>query len=293
MERSEEIKKAESGAWLSIIVYILLSILKLGVGYIGNSEALRADGLNNTTDVVVSIAVLIGLRISRKPADENHLYGHYRAESVASLIAAIVMTAVGVQIIMNAGRSFLSSNYAQPDMLTSWTALFGALVLLMVFFYNRNLAKKLNSSSLMAAAQDSKSDALVSIGAFIGIIGAKLGAPWLDSFTAIIVGIIIIKTAFSIFRESSTLLTDGFDQNRLALIKRTVEKTEGVLDVKDIKAREHGNKVYVDTTILVNPHLTVVESHKITEDIEKKMLVEHRNTYVLVHIEPYDIKEFS
>ena len=293
MERSEEIKKAESGAWLSIIVYILLSILKLGVGYIGNSEALRADGLNNTTDVVVSIAVLIGLRISRKPADENHLYGHYRAESVASLIAAIVMTAVGVQIIMNAGRSFLSSNYSQPDMLTSWTALFGALVLLMVFFYNRNLAKKLNSSSLMAAAQDSKSDALVSIGAFIGIIGAKLGAPWLDSFTAIIVGIIIIKTAFSIFRESSTLLTDGFDQNRLALIKRTVEKTEGVLDVKDIKAREHGNKVYVDTTILVNPHLTVVESHKITEDIEKKMLIEHRNTYVLVHIEPYDIKEFS
>ncbi|WP_318507558.1 cation diffusion facilitator family transporter [Bacillus sp. T3] len=291
MERSEEIKKAESGAWLSIIVYILLSILKLGVGYIGNSEALRADGLNNTTDVVVSIAVLIGLRISRKPADENHLYGHYRAESVASLIAAIVMTAVGVQIIMNAGRSFLSSNYSQPDMLTSWTALFGALVLFIVFFYNRNLAKKLNSSSLMAAAQDSKSDALVSIGAFIGIIGAKLGAPWLDSFTAVIVGIIIIKTAFSIFRESSTLLTDGFDQNRLALIKKTVERTEGVLDVKDIKAREHGNKVYVDTTILVNPHLTVVESHKITEDIEKKMLVEHRNTYVLVHIEPYDVKE--
>lgn len=293
MERSEEIKKAELGAWLSIIVYILLSILKLGVGYIGNSEALRADGLNNTTDVVVSVAVLIGLKISRKPADENHLYGHYRAESVASLIAAIVMTAVGVQIIMNAGRTFLSSNYSQPDMLTSWTALFGAFVLLMVYVYNRNLAKKLNSSSLMAAAQDSKSDALVSIGAFIGIIGAKLGAPWLDSFTAIIVGIIIIKTAFSIFRESSTLLTDGFDQNRLALIKRTVERTEGVLDVKDIKAREHGNKVYVDTTILVNPHLTVVESHKITEDIEKKMLMEHRNTYVLVHIEPYDIKELS
>lgn len=289
MERSEEIRKAEYGAWLSIIVYILLSILKLGVGYLGNSEALRADGLNNSTDVVVSIAVLIGLKISRKPADENHLYGHYRAESVASLIAAIVMTAVGVQIIMNAGRNFLSTNYSQPDMLTSWTALFGAFVLLIVYFYNRNLAKKLNSSSLMAAAQDSKSDALVSIGAFIGIIGAKLGAPWLDSFTAIIVGIIIIKTAFSIFRESSTLLTDGFDQHRLALIRRTVETTEGVLDVKDIKAREHGNKVYVDTTILVNPYLNVVESHKITEDIEQKMLIEHKNTYVLVHIEPYDI----
>lgn len=293
MERSQEIKKAETGAWLSIIVYILLSILKLTVGYIGNSEALSADGLNNSTDVIVSIAVLIGLKISRKPADENHLYGHYRAESIATLIAALIMTAVAVQIIINAAKSFISSEYAQPDMLTSWTALFGAFVLLFVYIYNRNLAIKLNSSSLMAAAQDSKSDALVSIGAFIGIIGAKLGAPWLDSLTALIVGIVIIKTALTIFHEASTLLTDGFDQKRLALFRETVATTEGVMDVKDIKAREHGNKVYVDTTILVNPHLNVIESHKITEEIERKMIVEHKNTYVLVHIEPYNIKELS
>ncbi|WP_147534006.1 cation diffusion facilitator family transporter [Bacillus marasmi] len=293
MERSQEIKQAETGAWLSIIVYILLSILKLTVGYIGNSEALRADGLNNSTDVIVSIAVLIGLKISRKPADENHLYGHYRAESIATLIAALIMTAVAVQIIINAVKSFISSEYSHPDMLTSWTALFGAFVLLFVYIYNRNLAKRLNSSSLMAAAQDSKSDALVSIGAFIGIIGAKMGAPWLDSLTALIVGIVIIKTALSIFQEASTLLTDGFDQKRLALFRQTVATTEGVMDVKDIKAREHGNKVYVDTTILVNPHLNVIESHKITEDIERKMMLEHKNTYVLVHIEPYDIKELS
>ncbi|AGK55529.1 cation diffusion facilitator family transporter [Bacillus sp. 1NLA3E] len=290
MERSLEIKKAETGAWISIIAYTLLSLLKLIVGYIGNSEALRADGLNNTTDVVVSVAVLIGLRISRKPADENHLYGHYRAESVSSLIAAIIMTVVGLQIIVNAGRSFLLSEYSQPDMLTAWTALFGAIVLLLVFLHNRKLAKELHSSSLMAAAQDSKSDALVSVGAFVGIIGAKVGLLWLDSFTAIIVGIIIIKTALSIFREASVLLTDGFDEKKLELLRNTVADTNGVLDVRDIKAREHGNKVYVDTTILVNPKLNVVESHKITEDIEKKMLLEHKNTFVHVHIEPYELK---
>lgn len=291
MERSLEIKKAETGAWISIIVYLLLSVLKLVVGSIGNSEALSADGLNNTTDVVVSVAVLIGLKISRKPADENHLYGHYRAESVSSLIAALVMTAVGVQIIMNAGRSLIQSEYSHPDMLTSYTALFGAAVLFLVYLHNRKLAKELNSSSLMAAAQDSKSDALVSVGAFIGIIGAKLGMAWLDSLTAIIVGVIIIKTALSIFKEASTLLTDGFDEKRLELIRKTVSSTNGVKFVKDIKAREHGNKVYVDTTILVNPNLNVVESHDITEDIEQKMLLEHKNTIVHVHIEPYDPNE--
>lgn len=293
MERSLEIKKAETGAWLSISVYLLLSFLKLLVGYAGDSEALRADGLNNTTDIIVSVAVLIGLKIARRPADENHLYGHSRAESISSLIAAMIMTVVGIQIIMNAGFNFLRKQYSHPDMLASWTALFGAIILFIVYFYNRNLAKRLNSSSLMAAAQDSKSDALVSIGAFIGILGAKVGLVWLDSITAVIVGLIIIKTAISIFRESSILLTDGFDKDRLRLIRKTVEDTNGVLDVKDIKAREHGNKVYVDTTILVNPHLNVVESHKITEEIEKKMLLEHKNTFVLVHIEPFGIREPS
>jgi cation diffusion facilitator family transporter len=288
-----EIKKAEKGAWLSIIVYISLSILKLAVGYIGNSEALRADGLNNSTDVIVSIAVLIGLRISRKPADENHLYGHYRAETVSSLIAAIIMAAVGVQIIITAGRNFITQNYVHPDMLTAWTALIATLILFGVYFYNRNLAKKLNSLSLMAASQDNKSDALVSIGTFVGIIGAKYGMPWLDSLTALIVGIIIIKTALSIFHEASTLLTDGFDKERLDLFRKTVAGIDGVMGVKDIKAREHGNKVYVDTTVLVNPNLTVVESHKITEEIERKMQLEHKNTYVLVHIEPFEQKELS
>ncbi len=224
MERSLEIKKAETGAWLSIIVYLLLSILKLLVGYAGDSEALRADGLNNTTDIIVSVAVLIGLKIARRPADENHLYGHSRAESISSLIAAMIMTVVGIQIIMNAGFNFLRSEYSHPDMLASWTALFGAIILFIVYFYNRNLAKKLNSSSLMAAAQDSKSDALVSVGAFIGILGAKVGLIWLDSITAVIVGIIIIKTAISIFRDSSILLTDGFDKDRLSLIRKTVEE---------------------------------------------------------------------
>ena len=286
MERALELKEAEKGAWISIVVYILLSMIKLFIGSVGNSDALRADGLNNTTDVIVSIAVLIGLKISRKPADDNHLYGHYRAESVASLIAALVMSAVGIKILSDAGRSFLNAQHANPDMLTGWTALLCSIIMFLVHIYNRNLADKLHSPSLMAAAQDNKADALVSIGAFIGIVGAIIGMPWLDSFAALVVGVIILKTAFSIFKEASTTLTDGFDQAQLCLIKKTVESTNGVLSVKDIRARAHGNKVYVDTTVLVDPKLDVVQSHKITEDIEHSTLKEHKNTFVHVHIEP-------
>lgn len=291
MERALELKQAEKGAWLSIIAYILLSVIKLFIGSIGNSEALSADGLNNTTDVIVSIAVLIGLKISRIPADENHHYGHYRAESVSSLIAAFIMAAVSMQILANAGKSFLYADYSKPDMLTCWIALLCAFIMFLVHLYNRKLAKKYHSPSLKAAAEDNKADALVSLGAFVGILGASAGVIWLDSLAAFIVGLIILKTAFSIFKEASTTLTDGFDQVRLRLIRRTIEKTTGVLEVKDIKARAHGNKVYVESTILVNPNLNVIESHKITEDIEKNALNEHKNTYVHVHIEPFEASQ--
>ena len=95
MESYSYLKKGEQGAWLSIIVYALLSVVKLIIGYIGGSDALMADGLNNTTDIIASIAVLVGLKISRKPPDHNHPYGHLRAESISSLIAAFIMLAVG------------------------------------------------------------------------------------------------------------------------------------------------------------------------------------------------------
>lgn len=106
-EKYDGLKLAERGARISIIAYIVLSFLKLGIGYWSNSKALTADGLNNTTDIIASIAVLIGLRISRKPADEQHLYGHFRAETIASLIASLIMIAVGIDVLYNTVNSII------------------------------------------------------------------------------------------------------------------------------------------------------------------------------------------
>jgi cation diffusion facilitator family transporter len=106
-EKYNNLKLAERGARISIIAYIALSFLKLGVGYLSKSKALTADGLNNTTDIVASLAVLIGLKIARKPADENHLYGHFRAETIASLIASLIMIAVGIDVLYNAAHAII------------------------------------------------------------------------------------------------------------------------------------------------------------------------------------------
>jgi cation diffusion facilitator family transporter len=286
----DDIKQGEKGAWLSIIAYIFLSAIKLSIGYFTNSEALSADGLNNASDIIASIAVLVGLKISRKPPDKDHRYGHYRAETIAALIASFIMFAVGLQVLYQAFIKFRVPSMESPDIIAAWTAVFCAIVMYFVYLYNVRLARKINSNALMAAAQDNRSDAFVSIGAFIGIVGSQFGLPWLDPLTALLVGIIICKTAWDIFRDSSHALTDGFDDAELQTIKQTIRDIPGVEKIIDIKARIHGNNKLVDVTIGVNQQLNVSESHDITEHIESRIHELHNISHVHIHIEPFEVQ---
>ncbi|AZN41084.1 cation diffusion facilitator family transporter [Paenibacillus albus] len=280
-------KKAEYGAWISIGVYIVLSLLKIGAGWWGNSEALLADGLNNTSDIFASLAVLIGLRISNKPADADHQYGHSRAETIASMVASFVMFGAGIEVFRSAFAKIMEKEIALPDMFAAWVAVFSAVVMYLVYRYNSRLAQRTQSHALKAAALDNRSDAFVSLGTFIGVIGAINGLPWLDAATAIIVGLVIWKTAWDIFREATHMLTDGFDENELEKYKETVLSLNGVEGVKDIKGRVHGNQIFVDVVIEVDHEMNVLESHEITEHVESELLEKHQVMQVHVHIEPY------
>lgn len=287
METTNHLKAGEKGAWLSIFAYIFLASLKLIIGKLGHSEGLWADGLNNATDIIASTAVLIGLKIARKPPDDNHLYGHYRAESISSLVAAFIMMSVGLNVIIGGIHSLFDSHSSSPDWITAWTALFSALLMYGVYRYNLTLSKKINSSSIKAVAYDNRSDAFVSIGAFVGIIGTFFGIPFLDNLAAVIVGLIICKTAWNIFSEASLTLTDGFDQEHLLEIEKTIQQSPGVKDVTDVKARMHGNIIFLETTIHVNPDLDVIKSHEITEKIEMLLKEKHQVQNAFIHIEPY------
>ncbi|WP_110928956.1 cation diffusion facilitator family transporter [Bacillus massiliglaciei] len=278
---------AEKGAYISIAAYLFMASVKLAIGYIGNSKGLWADGLNNSTDIIASIAVLIGLKISKRPADEDHLYGHSRAETIASLIAAFIMVTVGIQVIFNAAESFFTPNHDRPSMLTAFTALFSALFMYGIYRYNLKLSKKIKSASIYAVAQDNRSDALVSIGAAIGILGAQIGISFLDAIAAIVVGLIICKTAWEIFKEASHSLTDGFDERLLQDIAETITHTEGVEKMDGIKARMHGNEILVEAVVYVNPYLNIVEGHDITVGIEKNLKQKHDINHAIIHIEPY------
>lgn len=285
-ERFDNLKLGEKGAMLSIAVYLILSILKLVIGFSAGSEALRADGLNNVTDIVASIAVLIGLKLSQKPADANHPYGHWRAETVASLVASFIIIAVGLQVVYTAVTSVFQGSAEAPDMISAWTAGISAIIMYFVYRYNNNLGKRINSQALKAAAKDNLSDAWVSIAALIGIIGAQFYLPWLDPLAALLVGLLICKTGWGIFWEATHDLTDGFDEELIKSFKDTALDVDGVTEVRDIRARNYGNRAVVDVVVLVRPDLDIQLAHDISTEVEDQLMEHYDVSDVHVHVEP-------
>ncbi|PIH58886.1 cation diffusion facilitator family transporter [Paenibacillus sp. LK1] len=282
----ENLKLGEKGAIISIIAYICLTAIKMIIGYMSNSEALKADGLNNATDIIASIAVLIGLRLAQRPADKDHTYGHWKAETVASLVASFIMMVVGLQVLYGAITSVFQGKSESPDIMAAWTGILCAAVMYLVYRYNKRLALKIKSQAVMAAAKDNISDAWVSIGTVIGIIGSQFGLPWLDPLTAVAVGFLICKTAWDIFREATHHLTDGFDEELIKEYRSTIASVDGVEAVKDLRARNYGNNAVVDVVILVRSDLDLQKAHDISTNVEDELLREHEVYTVHVHVEP-------
>lgn len=285
-EKYNNLKLGERGAIISITAYIFLAITKIAFAYMSGSAALMADGLNNTTDILASVAVLIGLRISRKPPDKEHRYGHWKSETIASLVASFIMLVVGIQVLSDAVTSIFNGGKESPDIMAAYVGIFAALIMYVVYRYNKKLAQKINSKAVMAAAKDNLSDAWVSIGTAIGIFGSQLHMPWMDTLTAIIVGLLICKTAWDIFRQSSHELSDGFDEEKIHRYQEVITQVEGVRGIKEMRGRNYGNNEVIDAVILVDATLNITEAHDIATHVEEVLLNDHGVYDVHVHIEP-------
>lgn len=285
MSHNENLKLAQRGAYLSLIVYIILSIVKYVTGFVFNSAAVRADALNNMTDIIVSLAVIIGLKISIKPADRNHPYGHLKSENISSLLVSFVIMFVGIQVVIqNAPRLFKEDDVV-PNAITIIVSLISGLIMLIVFAVNQSLAKRTKSSSLNSAAKDNLSDSLVSIGTAIGLIFTQIGFPIVDIILATLLGLLIVYTGFGIFKEAIFMLSDGFNETELEAYRNDILEVDEVQKVKSIKGRYHGSSVFIDVTIVVDANLSLVEAHQICDNVEHHL---HKKgiSSVCVHPEP-------
>lgn len=278
---------ARRGIYLSIVTYIIISTTKLIVGYSFNSDAVFADGLNNFTDSFTSIVLLVGMILSQRPADHNHRYGHYKIETLTTLIMSFVILYIGITVTIDSTTALINQEYATPTVINAIVGLSSGFIMSGVFWYNNRLGKRLNSPSLKASAKDNLSDALTSFATALSVVLSRTGIVWLDGAMAIVVGLIIIKSGYDIFKESAFSLSDGFPQEALTTYRDIVEKIPGVQAVSVIRGRNYGANVYIDITILVDPNISVQAGHDITERVEIVLQDTQNVTATDVHVEPF------
>ena len=288
---SKNLKLAEQGALLAIVTYILLSTTKLIAGSMLHSSSLTADGFNNISDIVANIAVLIGLRMARKPADMDHKFGHWKIEDLASLITSLIMFFVGLDVLFETVQKIISKQVTAIDPLGAIVGFISAIIMTGVYLFNKKLAKRANSKALEAAAKDNLSDAITSLGTSIAIIASALNYPLVDQLVAIIITFFILKTAYDIFMESSFSLSDGFDESLLQDYKQAILEIPKITQVKAQRGRTYGSNIYLDIILEMNPDISVYESHEIADQVEE-MLMERFGIFDIdIHIEPAPIPE--
>ncbi|MCR8978827.1 cation diffusion facilitator family transporter [Brevibacillus laterosporus] len=290
--------KAQFAAWIGIVGNLLLALVKLLVGIVADSRAMVADAVHSASDVIGSVAVLIGLRAAEAPPDQDHPYGHGKAESISAIIVSILLAIVGFEIAYSSYKS-LYEPLEPPGMLAVWTALGSMVIKEWMFRYKYHLGKKLNSQSLIANAWEHRSDVYSSFAALIGvggaILGEKMGVAWtvyLDPIAGIFVSFLVLKTAYHILKESIHSTMDHVLHEEDALpLRETVMEVEGVLRIDELWARETGHYQIVDIKISVAPYITVEDGHRIGKNVKRNLMEKHQDIRnVFVHINPYDEK---
>ncbi len=275
---------------ISILLNVVLTILKILAGILGNSTAIISDGLHSASDIITSIGILIGNKISRKPRDEEHQYGHEKAESLVSFILSSVLIIVAIKIGYDGVKELFNiNNILVPNVLPLIVAIISIGIKEYQYQITIRVAKKINSSSLKADAWHHRSDALSSIAAFIGIGGAMLGFKILDPIASIIVAIVVVKVGANILKSSCDELMDSsISKQDISEIEALVSNHDNIYGIKDFKSRKYGSVAYVDMSILIDNNKTLEEAHDIADDLEK-IIISNLNYIkeINIHTEPY------
>ncbi len=284
-------KIANRVSFITIMGNVLLSIIKLLAGIIAHSNAMISDAIHSASDVFSTIIVIIGIKISARKPDKEHPYGHERMECVAAIVLSIVLFITGLGIGSTAVKNIANGNYNTlqiPGILALAAAILSIVCKEGMYWYTRYNAKKIDSSALMADAWHHRSDAFSSIGALVGIAGARLGFPIMDSVASLVIFVFIVKAAYDIFKDAIDKMVDhSCDDKTEKEIRDCVMGNKDVLGIDLLQTRIFGNKIYVDVEIRANASYTLKEAHEIAEsvhnDIEKNF---PKVKHIMVHVNP-------
>ena len=286
-------KAAMKVSAVSIVANVLLSAFNLLAGILASSGAMVSDAIHSASDVISTVVVIIGIRLSGKASDKEHPYGHERMECVAAIILATILAFTGLGIGYTAVAKILSGNYGEltvPGVLALVAAVVSIAVKEGMYWYTRSYAKKINSSALMADAWHHRSDALSSVGALVGIAGARLGYPVCDAIASLCICFFIEKAAYDIFKDAIDKMVDkACDEKLEDSLKNCALEQEGVLGVDLLRTRVFGNRVYVDIEISADGDASLRDAHKIAEHVHDAIEQSFSSVkHIMVHVNPVD-----
>lgn len=288
----EEVKKiANKVATVTIVANTLLALIKLLAGIFANSGAMVSDAVHSASDVFSTFVVIIGIKLAAKESDKEHPYGHERFECVAAIILAMILFVTGLSIGTNAIKTIVEGNYEAlkvPGVLALVVAAISIVSKEVMYWYTRHYAKKIESGALMADAWHHRSDAFSSIGALIGIGGAILGFPVMDSVASVVIFFFIAKAAYDIFKDAMDKMVDhSCDEATEKELYDCVMRHKEVLGVDLLQTRIFGNKIYVDVEIQADGSYTLMKAHEIAEEVHDDIEMNFpRVKHIMVHVNP-------
>lgn len=289
-KRTKDKDLAMKVSCLSIFINVLLSVFKLAAGIAAGSGAMVSDAIHTASDVFSTFIVIAGVKLAGKKSDKEHPYGHERMECVASVMLSVTLMLTGIGIGLDGVSKIALGNQAikAPGMAALIAAVVSIAVKEWMYWYTRAAAKKVRSGALMADAWHHRSDALSSVGAFLGISGARLGCPVLDPLASVVICIFIGKASIDVFRDAMDKMVDkACDDETVEKIRRSAMAVEGVRGIDEIRTRMFGSKVYVDIEIAAEGALNLIQSHEIAENVHLSIEKHFPDVkHCMVHVNP-------
>ena len=271
---------------------VLLAAFKLFAGIWGKSGAMVSDAVHSVSDVFATVIAWIGVRLSRRKEDTEHPYGHERLECVASLALGLILAGTGIGIGWSGIRKLFGEHGSIeiPTMLPLIAAVVSIAVKEGMYRYTMHYARILDSAAFRADAWHHRSDAISSVGSFIGIGMAKLGFPVMDPIASLVICALILKVAFDISRDAMNRMLDtscgnAFEQR----LRDFIGKQDGVERIDLLRTRQFGNRIYVDLEIAVKTDISLIDAHRIAERVHSAVEREFPNVkHVMIHVNPKD-----
>ena len=279
----------------TIVINALLAVFMLAAAFYAHSAAILSDAVNTISDVFSTFIVIIGVKMASKKADKEHPYGHERFECVSAIILAIILGATGISIGYSGVNNIAAGNHealAVPGVFALIAAVVSIFTKEGLYRYTKAVANKIESGALKADAWHHRSDALSSIGSLLGVVGARMGFPVLDSVACIVISFFVVKAALDIFMDAVGKMTDrACDEETEAAIRELVLAQKNVMGVDLLNTRIFGDKIYVDVEILLDGNTTLFDSHKVAHTVHDAIEQNFAKVkHCMVHTNPSNAK---